>query len=312
MNMPSTRLAATAAALVVLATGFGSAALGQSEAPLDPMGASFWTGTWTGTSMDEPVESSGDGYTDTLVTVYGVVEASDPRIEGDWTQNHLIRTFPVREATGADVSIAAATVRIDKPDGAWVGTFTGYYGQPGGEEWNTLSGEGAYEGLTAVFRYHADDSLEGIIVPGDVPPLPDAIVPAASLQTIGQAADDGARIVAVDTIDARTRDLTIDSPVGRYGAGPAAAAQPASMPSPAPRGPCSTCSTAMAGTHADWTELTDVEALTAPTDLLVVMPDAANGWYTDAWNERRRRAPGVGDLPHDRAPPAPRAQLGSR
>ncbi len=44
------------------------------------------------------------------------------------------------------------------------------------------------------------------------------------------------------------------------------------------------------GSHAEWTDNTDVEALTAPTDLLVVMPDAGNddngtaGWYTDWYN----------------------------
>ena len=43
------------------------------------------------------------------------------------------------------------------------------------------------------------------------------------------------------------------------------------------------------GNHAEWTQNTDVEALTAPTDLLVVMPDAndangTQGWYTDWYN----------------------------
>ena len=40
--------------------------------------------------------------------------------------------------------------------------------------------------------------------------------------------------------------------------------------------------------HTSWTQYTDVEKLTAPTDLLVVMPDAGaspyDGWYSDWWN----------------------------
>ena len=47
MRMPSKRLVATAGVLIVLAAGFGSAVSAQSEEPLDPMGANYWTGTWT-------------------------------------------------------------------------------------------------------------------------------------------------------------------------------------------------------------------------------------------------------------------------
>ena len=108
--------------------------------------------------------------------------------------------------------------------------------------------------------------------------------PYASRPTIGDAADDGARIVAVDTIDARTRDLTIDSP--SVGIVQVRLLLPASFDAePDTTWPVLYLLHGAWGNHADWTNLTDVEALTAPTDLLVVMPDAANGWYTDAWNE---------------------------
>jgi S-formylglutathione hydrolase FrmB len=42
--------------------------------------------------------------------------------------------------------------------------------------------------------------------------------------------------------------------------------------------------TGSSGSYSDWTAATDVEWLTAPTDLLVVMPDADTGWYSDWWN----------------------------
>ena len=43
-----------------------------------------------------------------------------------------------------------------------------------------MEGEGAYEGLTTVFRWHAEDSsLEGVIVPAELPALPDPVAPPA-------------------------------------------------------------------------------------------------------------------------------------
>ena len=91
---------------------------------LDPMAPSHWTGTWTGTSNEGMKETEGPGYTDVLVTTNGIVEASDPRINGQWIQNHHISTYHGPEG---DVSVASATARIDNEGGSWAGTFTGYY-----------------------------------------------------------------------------------------------------------------------------------------------------------------------------------------
>ncbi len=102
--------------------------------------------------------------------------------------------------------------------------------------------------------------------------------------TIGVAADDGARIVAVDTIDSRTRDLTIESPsVGHV---KVRLLLPADFEAePSSTWPVLYLLHGAWGNHEDWTNLTDVNALTASTDLLVVMPDAATAWYADAWND---------------------------
>jgi len=108
--------------------------------------------------------------------------------------------------------------------------------------------------------------------------------------TIGQAADDGARIIAVDSPSlngsapvTRARDLTIDSPaVGRV---KVRLLLPAKFDAqPETRWPVLYLLHGGGGKYSDWTELFDVEALTAPTDLLVVMPDAGIGWYSDWWN----------------------------
>ena len=107
---------------------------------------------------------------------------------------------------------------------------------------------------------------------------------------IGETADDGARIVQVDTIDARTRDLTIESP--SVGTVQVRLLLPATFDAePGTTWPVLLLLHGYGGNHADWTDLTDVEAFTAPTDLLVVMPDAANGWYADAWNGGAGGAP---------------------
>lgn len=124
-------------------------------------------------------------------------------------------------------------------------------------------------------------------------PTPTTASPTRSpLPTIGQPADDGARIVAVTTEDARTRDLTIQSPAlgSPFGVAQVRLLLPAQFDAqPATRWPVLylLCG-GYPGKHTDWTQNTDVETLTAPTDLLVVMPDAAadavDGWYSDWWN----------------------------
>ena len=185
MTKRTVRLGLIAAILAALPVGLGVSVSGQSEAPPDPMGASRWTGTWTWSFSSGGVDTRGGDYIDQQWTRHGVVAATDPRIAGDWTQNHLTRTY--RDASGDVVGIGAATVRIDNADGAWVGTFTGHYALPeedvdaseGVDATNVLTGEGAYEGLTAVFRYDVDGSLAGVIVPGEALAMPDPVLPPA-------------------------------------------------------------------------------------------------------------------------------------
>jgi diacylglycerol O-acyltransferase/trehalose O-mycolyltransferase len=133
--------------------------------------------------------------------------------------------------------------------------------------------------------------------PGHTPPATATPAPTrtaaptpTTAPTIGQPADDGARIIAVDSppLDGpvpvtRARDLTIDSPaVGRV---KVRLLLPGKFDAqPATRWPVLYLLHGGGGKYLDWTEQFDVEALTAPTDLLVVMPDAGIGWYADWWN----------------------------
>jgi diacylglycerol O-acyltransferase/trehalose O-mycolyltransferase len=117
--------------------------------------------------------------------------------------------------------------------------------------------------------------------------------PASSLATIGQPADDGARIVGVQTLDARMRDLTIESPV--VGTVMVRLLLPSTYADrPAARFPVLYLLHGGGGEYKDWTEDTDVEALTAPTDLLVVMPAA----LTSSVGDRTSGGPGKWETFH--------------
>ena len=126
--------------------------------------------------------------------------------------------------------------------------------------------------------------LAAIVDSIHIEPRPPLAAPASPRPAIGQIADDGARIVQVDTIDARTRDLTIESP--SVGTVQVRLLLPAAFEAEGTADwPVLYLLHGYGQWFSAWTDLTDVEALTAPTDLLVVMPEADSGWYTDAWNE---------------------------
>jgi hypothetical protein len=167
------------ATVVALVVGLASPAVSQSGNPTDPMGANYWTGTWTRTDAEPGVTTEHTGYTESLgEVVHGVVEADDPRMAGAWTQINNIRFAPSREPGEGDVGIVNGTARIDNDAGAWVGTFTLFGSQSGGQEWYVMEGEGAYEGLSTVFRFD-EDGFAGVIMAADLPPLPDPVAAPA-------------------------------------------------------------------------------------------------------------------------------------
>lgn len=109
-------------------------------------------------------------------------------------------------------------------------------------------------------------------------------IPSTSDPTIGKAADDGARIIRVDAIGKRIRDLAINSP--SVGVVHVRLLIPARFDArPSARWPVLYLLHGAEGSATDWTSMTDVEKLSATADLLIVMPDAgASGWYSDWWN----------------------------
>jgi S-formylglutathione hydrolase FrmB len=110
---------------------------------------------------------------------------------------------------------------------------------------------------------------------------PPSASPLPSSATAGSPADDGARIVRVVTTGDRTRDLIIASPVA--GTVPVRLLLPRTFDAQgADRYPALYLLHGGGGEYTDWTQQTGVEAVTAPTNLLVVMPAAASsrmfGW----------------------------------
>ena len=187
--MRTMRRSLVTVAILALSLGLGSSAMGQSEQPLGPMGASFWTGTWTFIegSFTPPVEETeGPVYAEVLgISRRGDVAADDRRIAGTMTQVQNARLSDSMDEGEGHTFIINGTARIDNDEGAWVGTWTSYGAdRVGGAEWYVLEGDGAYEGLTAVFWVDVEpDSgqspLEGVIQPAAVPDLPDPIAPPA-------------------------------------------------------------------------------------------------------------------------------------
>jgi S-formylglutathione hydrolase FrmB len=107
----------------------------------------------------------------------------------------------------------------------------------------------------------------------------------AKVEAIGETADDGARIVDVDALDTRTRDLTIESSSVGY------VRTRLLLPEGFAEGADTTWPVLylLHGAFDDytsWTRETDVAELGDLSDVLVVMPEAGSfGWYSDWWHD---------------------------
>ncbi|MEO8274403.1 MAG: alpha/beta hydrolase family protein [Chloroflexota bacterium] len=113
--------------------------------------------------------------------------------------------------------------------------------------------------------------------------------PATSLTPEpGASLDERVQVVNVEIVDERVRDLTIQTP-SLPGSVGVRLLLPAGFESQPDRRWPVLYLLHGAGIDQDayraWTEGTDVATLVAPTDLLVVMPEAGSyGWYSDWWN----------------------------
>ncbi|MEP7378117.1 MAG: hypothetical protein ABI725_00990 [Chloroflexota bacterium] len=101
---------------------------------------------------------------------------SDRRIEGDYYISYDGDDY----LTGTVTTVGTGTWRIENAEGAWQGSFTNIK-YPGSTTIvsTVLVGEGAYEGLTAVWESTNHRPVEcawavrGLILDGDVPTAPE-------------------------------------------------------------------------------------------------------------------------------------------
>jgi hypothetical protein len=196
---------------------------------------------------------------------------SDPRLNGDYYVSVDM------DFHGAGAEVWSYTRRIENADGAWQGSTTSA-NLPGAGP-NTvvtlvLTGEGAYEGLTALFEETYDNGtcsseVRGLIIGGEPPPAPEPYIgePAAAVAEATQAVASFSelRVADVAELDGRTRDLTIESP--SVGEAKVRLLLPAGFADdPEARYPVLYLLHGAEDDHTSWTRETDVEEMTADLD----------------------------------------------
>jgi hypothetical protein len=104
---------------------------------------------------------------------------SDPRLEGTYYLSEDRDEYHVPE-NPFPMIVASWTRRIENDEGAWQGSLTFAYPSDGMETSDTavLVGEGAYEGLTAIWEERASQAgcpgeVRGVIIDGPVPAAPE-------------------------------------------------------------------------------------------------------------------------------------------
>ena len=173
--MRTLRLSLVGTVILVLLASLSVMAIVQSESD-EAVAVTHVTGTvvdavWDDSQMEFTSEGGANiGRGMRLTETY---EWSDPRLPAVKTSILNFNSYPGGE-TGRGI-MGATTIRLDGPDGAWVGGATTMQFVDGrGVGWDTYVGEGAYEGLVAVLQCTSTD-CEGQIFEGELPPVPDPV-----------------------------------------------------------------------------------------------------------------------------------------
>ncbi len=177
--MRTLRLALVGTVTVLLLAGIGGVAPAQED--IDTAKVTHFTGTRvsaTEGTIDEWWEADGIGH-GRGIRGSETIEWSDPRLPSELQMVQNV------DAPGQEVVVAGATL-LEGLEGYWTGEFTAYC-DPGSDchGMNTITGHGAYQGLTAVLRgYYADGPgsdwvFDGVIYEGETLPMPEALEPTA-------------------------------------------------------------------------------------------------------------------------------------
>ena len=175
--MRTFRLSLVGTVTLVLLGGLGGEVLAQAEGD-NPL-VTHVTGTIIDTVYDDSTAeityAPGDVTHATGATYIETNEWSDPRLPAE---KRLILDFTTYPDDGGRLMVARTSIRLDGPDGAWVGTGVGLaYPDGTSEGQDVLVGEGAYEGLTAVLHCGTDLVCDGYIFEGPMPTQPDPVEP---------------------------------------------------------------------------------------------------------------------------------------
>ena len=185
--MRTLRVSLAGTVIMALLGGLGGAVMAQDEVEM-PVTATYVTGEVTDY---RPIQSGtyepGAGYDTLTDDQYELQIAwSDPRLP---TIKHGRENAIVYHEGDDQWSEAlAGSIRLEGPDGAWVGTTHGmsdFHPDQGRQMTKVmvLEGEDAYEGLNAVIVATIDEavspmpSYEGFIFEGEAPSLPDPVEP---------------------------------------------------------------------------------------------------------------------------------------
>ncbi|ONI80080.1 hypothetical protein ALI22I_42370 [Saccharothrix sp. ALI-22-I] len=117
------------------------------------------------------------------------------------------------------------------------------------------------------------------------------VVPAPP--AVAVVADNGATVVKQTRLDDRTYDLTINSPAIGGNVPVRLLTPPGWSPTATRTWPVLFLLQGCGDDYTSWTRETDVEQLSASSDVLIAMPDGGRaGWYSDWWNGGRGGTPG--------------------
>jgi hypothetical protein len=175
--MRTLRLSLVGMVILVL-LGAPTTVVGQSPTPLDPMRAGGATITFGVVDFVSEGTSERDD-TGTVrergTHVELAFSSSDPRLSGDVTYLANLDKF------GDGSSVHTETYEVVNDDGRWFGTSQGM--EVPGLVWGDsvlLRGEGGYEGLSALLWIDGmRNEISAVIFPGEMPPLPEPVGPAA-------------------------------------------------------------------------------------------------------------------------------------
>ena len=188
--MRTFRAALAGTVILALLGGLSLAAVAQEEQD-GPITATYVTGEVTGYRPIAPgTWEDGDGFALMTDDQYELqIEWSDPRLPSVKHGRENLHVY--NKGDDLEAETLAGTIRLEGPDGAWVGTAHGMadYDAERGRQLTkvmVLDGEDAYEGLHAAIVVTIDEgvspmpSYEGFIYEGEMPPLPDPVEPFAA------------------------------------------------------------------------------------------------------------------------------------